>query len=295
MTPGADGPGPNCALRYQPDGFRVDSQAVMGRQSAGAGFLKGFIEHGGADRLIALTDSRAHFDDFRALAGQLDGAGREVVWARPLDRQALRSAGTVYWPAPGLDEQAWTRRFGSERDYSLCGVTHTVASATIVRALGQYLIAPTQPWDALVCTSTAVRTAIERIIEQHADYLARRGGGRFRSPVRLAVIPLGVDCESYAPRDDDAVPGAGPGARHALRARLGIAEGDLAALFVGRLSFHAKAHPTPLLLAAGSRRAATAGPDRPPAAGGAVPQPRGREGVPRGGRAVPRRCPGTLH
>ena len=250
MTPSTDGPGPNCALRYQPDGFRVDSKAVMGRQSAGAGFLKGFIEHGGADRLIALTDSRAHFDDFRALAGQLDGAGREVVWARPLDRQALRSAGTVYWPAPGLDEQAWKRRFGNERDYSLCGVTHTVASAAIARALGQYLIAPTQPWDALVCTSTAVRTAVERIIEQHADYLARRGGGRLRSPVRLVVIPLGVDCESYAPRDDDTVPGAGPGARHALRTRLGIAEGDLAALFVGRLSFHAKAHPTPLYLAA---------------------------------------------
>ena len=250
MTSSADGPGPNCALRYQPDGFRVNGKAVMGRQSAGAGFLKGFIEHGGADRLIALTDSRAHFDDFRALAGRLDRAGREVVWARPLDRRALRSAGTVFWPATGLDEQAWNPRFGSERDYSLCGVTHTFASATIASALGQYLIAPTQPWDALVCTSTAVRTAVERIIEQHADYLARRGGGRLRSPVRLAVIPLGVDCESYAPRDDDAVPGAGPGARHALRARLGIAEGDLAALFVGRLSFHAKAHPTPLLLAA---------------------------------------------
>ncbi len=250
MTPSADGARPNCALRYQPDGFRVDRKAVMGRQSAGAGFLKGFIEHGGADRLIALTDSRAHFDDFRALSGQLDRAGREVVWAHPLDRQTLRSAGTVFWPAPGFDEQAWNRRFGSERDYSLCGVAHTVASATIVGALGQYLLAPTQPWDALVCPSTAVRTAIERIIEQHADHLARRGGGHFRSPVRLAVIPLGVDCESYAPRDDDAVPGAGPGARHALRARLGIAEGDLAALFVGRLAFHAKAHPTPLLLAA---------------------------------------------
>ena len=43
------------------------------------------------------------------------------------------------------------------------------------------------------------------------------------------MIPLGVDCDSYAPRDDDTVPGAGPGARHALRARLGIAEGDLTA------------------------------------------------------------------
>ena len=77
----------------------------MGRQCAGAGFLRGFIEHGGADRLIALSDSRAHFDDFRALAGRLDGAGREVVRARPLDRQTLQSAGTVYWLAPGLDEQ----------------------------------------------------------------------------------------------------------------------------------------------------------------------------------------------
>ena len=179
MTPSADGPRLNCALRYQPDGFRVDSKAVMGRQSAGAGFLKGFIDHGGADRLIALTGSRAHFDDFHALAGQLDRAGREVVWARPLDRHTLRSAGTIFWPEPGFDEQAWNRRFGGERDYSLCGVAHTVASAAIARVLGQYLLAPTQPWDALVCPSTAVRGAVEHIIEQHADYLERRGGGAF--------------------------------------------------------------------------------------------------------------------
>ena len=252
--------GRNCALYYHPDGFRVAGKAVKGRQSAGAGFLKGFIEHSGVDRLIALTRSRPHFDDFRALAGALDRAGRETVWARPLDRHTLRSAGTVYWPSPELDQQAWTRRFGDERDYSLCGVTHTVASAAVVAALGQYLTAPTQPWDSLVCTSTAVRAAVEHILEHYADYLARRGGGRFRSPVRLPVIPLGVDCDSYAPRDDDAVPGAGPGARRALRARLGIAEGDLAALFVGRLSFHAKAHPTPLYLAAA--RAAQRVPDR---------------------------------
>ena len=113
MTRNPNSPRPNCALRYQPDGYRVDRKAVMGRQSAG----------------------------------------------------------TVFWPAPGLHEQAWNRRFGSERDYSLCGVTHTVASATIIDALGQLLIAPTQPWDAVVCTSAAVRATVEHIIEQHADYL----------------------------------------------------------------------------------------------------------------------------
>ena len=153
---------------------------------------------------------------------------------------------------------AWNRRLGGERNYSLCGVTHTIASDRVVDALGRYLIAPTQPWDALVCTSKAVRSAVERVIEQHAGYLARRGGGSFRCPVRLPVIPLGIDCDFYAPRDDDAVPGAGPEARSAVRARLGIGENDLAALFVGRLSFHAKAHPTPMYMAA-ARAARRAG------------------------------------
>ena len=56
------------------------------------------------------------------------------------------------------------------------------------------------------------------MIEQDADYLERRGGGHFRCPVRLPVIPLGVDCDFYAPREDNADPGAGPAARRGLRA-----------------------------------------------------------------------------
>ena len=250
---------PNCALFYGPDGFRVDRKAVKGRHSAGAGFLKGLIEHGGVDRLVAVTASRQDFADFRALVGELDKRGRPVVQAHPLDRRTLQSVGTVFLPWPGLEPTAWNRRLGGERNYSLCGVTHTVASDSVVDALGRYLVAPTQPWDALICTSTAVRAAVEHIIEQHVGYLERRGGGRFRCPVRLPVIPLGIDCDFYAPRDDDAAPGAGPEARRALRARLGIGENDLAALFVGRLSFHAKAHPTPMYLAAA--RAARRAPD----------------------------------
>ena len=242
--------GPNCALRYHPDGFRIDSKSVMGRHSAGAGFIRGFIEHGGTDRLVALTDSRQHFEDFRALAGLLDRTGRAVVRVGSLDRRALRSVGTVFLPGPGLEREAWSRRFGSERDYSLCGVTHTIATSRVADALGRYLTAPTQPWDALVCTSTAVREGVGRILDQHADHLARRGGGRLRCPVRLPVIPLGVDCDAYAPVPGDRAPDSGPGKRRALRDRLGIAADDVAVVFVGRLSFHGKAHPTPMYMAA---------------------------------------------
>ena len=241
---------PNCALRYHPDGFRIDRSAVKGRQSAGAGFVKGFIEHGGTDRLVALTYSSRHFEDFLALTRMLDPAARAVVRAHPLDRRTLRSIGTVSLPGPGLEREAWNRRFGSERDYSLCGVTHTIATHRVASALGRYLVAPTQPWDALVCTSTAVKEGVERILRHHADWLARRGGGRFRCPVRLPVIPLGVDCDAYAPGTDDGVPGGGPGKARELRERLGIAADDFVALFVGRLSFHGKAHPTPMYMAA---------------------------------------------
>ena len=184
---------PNCALRYHPDGFRINRKAVMGRQSAGAGFIGGFIEHGATDRLVAVTDSQEHFEDFRALAGVFDRSGRPLVRARPLDRRTLRSVGTVFLPGPGLEREAWNRRFGSERDYSLCGVTHTVATARVANALGRYLIAPTQPWDALVCTSTAVRDAVERILSQHIDYLERRR----RGAVPLAGAPAG-DCASVS-------------------------------------------------------------------------------------------------
>ena len=251
---------PNCALRYHPDGFRINRKAVMGRQSAGAGFIGGFIEHGATDRLVAVTDSQEHFEDFRALAGVFDRSGRPLVRARPLDRRTLRSVGTVYLPGPGLEREAWNRRFGSERDYSLCGVTHTVATARVANALGRYLIAPTQPWDALVCTSTAVRDAVERILSQHIDYLERRSGGRFRCPVRLPVIALGVDCDSYGSGNDGDGRGNGAEARRALRDRLGIAADDVVVLFVGRLSFHGKAHPTPMYMAV--ERAAQRVPDR---------------------------------
>ena len=243
---------PNCALLYHPDGYRIDRSAVRGRQSAGAGFVRGFIEHGGTDRLVVLGPSREHFEDFRALARRLDPGKRPIVWARPLDRRTLRAAGTVFVPGPGLEREAWNRRFGSERDYSLCGVTHTVATNRVASALGRYLVAPTQPWDALVCTSVAVRDAVERILAGHARYLERRGGGgRLRSPVRLPVIPLGVDCDAYGPGPgDDATGAAGPESGSGLRSRLGIGRRDVVALFVGRLSFHGKAHPTPMYLAA---------------------------------------------
>ncbi len=61
-------------------------------------------------------------------------------------------------------------------------------------------------------------------------------------PVRLEVIPLGVDVDQFHPASVDE--------RAAARQALGVEANEVAILYVGRLSHHAKAHPLPIFRAA---------------------------------------------
>ena len=109
-------------------------------------------------------------------------------------------------------------------------------------SIGALLTSPVQPWDAVVCTSRAARDVIKRMLTHYGQFLNARLGGKARVGVQLPIIPLGVDCAAF-PRG-----ARRQAARTAFRNRLCIAEDDVAVLFVGRLSFHAKAHPIPLYL-----------------------------------------------
>jgi hypothetical protein len=81
---------------------------------------------------------------------------------------------------------------------------------------------------------------VERLMDEQGAYLKDRLGAQRIPRPQLPVIPLGVDCARFAPD---------PALRAAQRAALGIADDAIAVLFVGRLSFHAKAHPYPMYLA----------------------------------------------
>ena len=56
------------------------------------------------------------------------------------------------------------------------------------------------------------------------------------------IIPLGVDVDRYRPAD--------PAERAAARELLGVTDVEVAILYVGRLSHHAKAHPFPIFRSA---------------------------------------------
>jgi glycosyltransferase involved in cell wall biosynthesis len=101
-------------------------------------------------------------------------------------------------------------------------------------ALADLITSPVQPWDAVICTSTAVKDNVTRLLQAQVDYLKDRLGiSRVVLPL-LPVIPLGIHTADFVFSDSQ---------KAAARAALGVSPDTLVVLFMGRLSFHAKAHP----------------------------------------------------
>ncbi|HIK33177.1 MAG TPA: glycosyltransferase family 4 protein [Oscillatoriales cyanobacterium M4454_W2019_049] len=235
--------GTTAAIYYNREGYDTGGQRLLGRQAAGEGFLKGLVRYGTAEHLYCQAATRGEFQDFCRRIEPWMPRPRAVRWLPLHQPQALTEAGTLYFPSPGLSPLAWQRQYGDPRSYSLCGVTHTTASTAVMQAVGDLFIAPFQPWDAIVCTSNAVKTWMESLLERWGDYLAQRIGGTPHTEIQLPVIPLGVDCEAFLSGEE------AQRVRHQWRQRLGIPPEAIIVLFVGRLIAHAKAHPVPMYLA----------------------------------------------
>ena len=241
----------NAAIYFHEEGYRTDQPKLMGRHAAGEGFLKGFLAHAEIDELVAYADSKTQFEAFGELCAGIGGrnAGLPKHWVGPGREAALARAGTLMLPGPSLAEHGWRRRRGDPRSHAICGVTHTTASHRVMDGFGDLLTGPVEPWDAVICTSQAVRVTVERILATYGEWLAERlGAVRFPRPL-MPVIPLGIDCDALNPPEAER-----QAMRRRWREKLGIGEGDVAALFLGRLSWHAKAHPFPMYV--GLERAA---------------------------------------
>jgi len=231
------------AVLYNKDGYDTGGQRLLGRHSAGEGFLKSLVQHGSADYLYCCADSETTFQEFCTRIQPWLSQPRKVRWIKKDRPDLLSQPGTIYRPDPALADMVWGRRFVNQRAYSICGVTHTIATKYVMDAIGHLVTAPVQPWDALICTSAAVKTTVERVMTAWGEYLAERTGGQSEILVKLPIIPLGVDCSAF-PQGLDAL-----NMRRQQRQELDISPDDIVVLFVGRLTFSAKAHPVPMYIA----------------------------------------------
>ena len=129
-----------------------------------------------------------------------------------------------YYPGPGLGEWSKFRSFSGDNLWSICGVTHTISSHGAMDSIANLVSSPVQPWDALVCTSYAVKNSVEEMLSSQIDYLRHRlKATQFPLP-QLPVIPLGIDTKKFAP----------PSLDEKLRVReiFGIGPDEIVCLFV---------------------------------------------------------------
>ena len=213
----------NLAIYYHPDGYDTKNRPLMGRRAAGKSFLDAWFARRGHEDTYCLAAQRADFNHFVEHAKSRGAAGK-ANWLRLEQPETVASVGTLYFPGPDIGLNAWRRHRRDPRGYSIMGVTHTICTKAVMDGISQWLTAPVEPWDAVICTSTAVRQSVDYQISAEREHLARRTGAtRFPMP-QLPVIPLGINTAEFAA--DDAV-------RASTRAQLGIAENDVAFLFVG--------------------------------------------------------------
>ncbi|HEX3700088.1 MAG TPA: glycosyltransferase family 4 protein [Phenylobacterium sp.] len=178
--------------------------------------------------------------EFEPLLDRLGPPARPVRWIAAADRAALAAPGAAHLPTPELQRQAWARRAAGGTSYSLTGVTHTIAEPYVMSEIAGLLIAPVESWDALVCTSPAVQSAVQTQLEAVANHLDERFGITRLPAAQLVTIPLGVHTEDFA---------FDPEARRRWREALDVPQDAVAALYFGRFSIATKMNPAPMGLA----------------------------------------------
>jgi starch synthase len=224
-------------LYYHPEAFTTTGPKLMGRNAAGESFLRGFLEHARCDTWWVQVTQQAHALHF-AQTVQAFGRTEPVKALTKANLGALARAGLLYLPGPGLAEHARHRAMVAGPDghaaWSLCGITHTTSSAGAMDCLTDLIAEPVQPWDALICTSMAVQTNVKRVLQARVDELRDRLGLTKLVLPMTPVIPLGVHTRDFTFTADT---------RARARRELGVVSDAIVVLFMGRLSFHAKAHP----------------------------------------------------
>jgi glycosyltransferase involved in cell wall biosynthesis len=225
------------AIFYHPEAYTTSGPKLMGRNAAGESFLKGFLKHSKATEFWAQVQKPEHGQHF-AKTVKDQGRHEAVKVVDKASMSALSQIGTVYYPGPGIGEHAFHRALAGANKahtaWSLCGITHTTSSAGAMDALAELITAPVQPWDAVICTSTTVKDNVQRLLQAQVHYLQERLGISKLVLPMLPVIPLGIHTQDFEWSDAQ---------KSKARQLIGADANTLVVLFMGRLSFHAKAHP----------------------------------------------------
>ncbi|MEE3000145.1 MAG: glycosyltransferase family 4 protein [Pseudomonadota bacterium] len=223
------------------DGEQVDENRPLGIDIATREFIRAFFRYGAQNKFPCVCPDEKALNQFKSYA-KMEKINPDICFGvNQNDPIRLEEAGHLFRYDPGIIKHIWSRRQFGQRRYSISGLLHTSSTDSVMEIIGQYLMAPTQSWDALICPSKSIRSAALNIIEHWQYYLKDRTDSDFKCPVQFPVIPLGVDTQHFNTITLEKQ-------RIEQRKTLALEKEEVAILFTGRLNHIAKANPLPLML-----------------------------------------------
>ena len=83
--------------------------------------------------------------------------------------------GGLFLPDPSIGRWAlWRQPVGASM-FSLIGQIHTLSTPAALAHLQDLVSEPVQPWDALICSSTAGRSVVEAVLDSREEALGKVG------------------------------------------------------------------------------------------------------------------------
>lgn len=228
----------NAAIWYAGDAYDPETNGINGRRVAGESFLKGFFRHADVDEFVSLTRGEGGSEDFLQVKNRYAPSTphRAVFYGNV---PQIAPVNTLYYPAPNFAQLCWQRQEFGMKCYSICGVTHTTATQSVMRGFFDLRAGPQAEWDGVICTSRAVHAATVRNMEIAEAFLRDRFGSVPPRP-QLPVIPLGINSDDFA---------ADAQARASLREQMEWNEDDIAVVTIARLLPYGKFDPGPMFVA----------------------------------------------
>ena len=96
----------NAAIQFNTEPYDASIPRPMGRNSAGEGFLRGFLHHADVDRLHLWNLYDQEQGELEQLVQRLGPPRQPVEWLGRGDRARLTEAGALYIPTPELRGEA---------------------------------------------------------------------------------------------------------------------------------------------------------------------------------------------
>ena len=223
------------AFLFSPDLLHGNG-TLNGRRWSGQVLLKAWASQLGNFPLHLAAGDPGSYQSLRPLLLNAGHSG-ELRIHGIVDPQPYAQIGGLFIPDPSIGRWARWRQSLGAHSFSLIGQIHTLSTNAVLAHLEALASEPIQPWDALICTSSAGKAVVERVLADREVQLQQRFGCQTPLPrPQLPVIPLPVPVDTM----QQALPSQGQ-----ARVALGIPLQAHVVLWLGRLSMLTKVDPWP--------------------------------------------------